>query len=161
MEYQSSRTAQIRVETTRKFAQKKIIPIFRAIRKHAKKLGLSVENVRFLIDEDTGENVCCYLENNQSLIKINIDSMIYGVGWGEYVKEEDAERIVAHEMRHAWQYATGVLQQTDTHFIWNGVLFPRGEHCHWSETMLDDNKWNEYLESPWEIDARKYSGEDE
>jgi hypothetical protein len=160
MDYQSSRTSQILVETVGKFPQKFLTPVFRAIRKTAADLGLSADDVRFVIDTD-GESRCCYLGDKKSLININIDMMIYGYAADEYVGVEKAYEIIAHEMRHAWQYKTGVLEQTETHFIWNGVLYPRSQAYHWADVMFNDDKWEAYLTSPWEEDAREYSGEDE
>jgi len=109
------------------------------------------------------------LANNITL-KINIteklkDSNVYGsVIWDDdnhrpreydmelcnYLKDSILYRILAHEIVHIRQYATGDLKDLATH----------ANYCKWKNTMVqsEGRGSGSYFDLPWEIEARKQQG---
>lgn len=58
-------------------------------------------------------------------------------------------KTLAHELRHIWQYQTGIFPSTN---VWNGVTYDRNDI---KRGNIPDN----YYEQPWENDAKAYAEE--
>ncbi len=62
-------------------------------------------------------------------------------------------KTIAHEMRHHWQYESGMLKQQDNYLVWKGEDFAIIFGTIWNMEGRNIN----YHEYPWEIDANQYS----
>ena len=61
---------------------------------------------------------------------------------------DSVRQVAAHEARHIWQHATGLLRYLD----------PAGEAFEWEGVRLKRASFS-YLSLPFEIDARAYAGQ--
>ena len=61
---------------------------------------------------------------------------------------DSVRQVAAHEARHIWQHATGLLRYLD----------PAGEVFEWEGERLERASFS-YLNLPFEIDARFYAGQ--
>lgn len=61
---------------------------------------------------------------------------------------EQVMDTLAHELRHAWQWQTGVLQNTNDYYRWKGTRFYTRKKV-WKRCV--------YEQRPQEIDARAYA----
>jgi hypothetical protein len=56
--------------------------------------------------------------------------------------------LVAHEMRHVWQVKMGVLSYE------NGIPHWKGKATRIADPFFE---WNDYISSPWEMDANMFA----
>ncbi len=88
-----------------------------------------------------------FYRNDDKQVRINFRNL-YGSSIATMIE------VLGHEMRHAVQYAKGMLQETG------------GRYRKISKTTdYDSGIWNgerlyvRYIDAPWEVDARKYQSE--
>jgi len=67
-----------------------------------------------------------------------------------YLKDSMLYRVLAHEIVHIRQYATGDLKDLASH----------ADYCKWKDTMVqsEGRGSGSYFDLPWEIEARKQQG---
>ena len=67
-----------------------------------------------------------------------------------YLKDNMLYRVLAHEIVHIRQYATGDLKDLASH----------ADYCKWKNTMVqsEGRGSGSYFDLPWEIEARKQQG---
>ena len=67
-----------------------------------------------------------------------------------YLKDSMLYRVLAHEIVHIRQYATGDLKDLASH----------ADYCKWKNTMVqsEGRGSGSYFDLPWEVEARKQQG---
>ena len=84
--------------------------------------------------------------------RITINSNVFGVEWADLGK---VLNDVAHEFQHIKQYASGMMYDIGDTTYWEGrAIRSKGDGFFSGMFMTDDEKHQEYLDYPWEVDAR-------
>lgn len=157
--FQSRQTGGLQVVNDTGYAKALLAPLLSAVGRVANDLRLS--DVRVMLDTDLGgmrSGYCGLSTTGKPFVVINPDAAIYGDDDRAYMDAAEIYRLVAHELRHAWQYVTGLMAETDTGVIWRGQVFPQYDAAE-MRWVMNDAEYQRYLDQPWERDARQYAGE--
>ena len=159
--FQSKQTGGLQVVNETGYAKALLDPLLNAVGRVANDLRL--QNVRVILEADLDgmkSGYCGLSTTNQPFVVINPETAIYDEHGRTWMDSTEIYRLVAHELRHAWQYLTGLMTQTEDGMIWRGQVFPQYEASamRW---VLDDAEYQRYADQPWERDARQYAGDEE
>jgi hypothetical protein len=157
--FQSKQTGGLQVCNETGYAKSILDPLLKAVGQGAK--DLSITDVRVILETNLTSlksGYCGLSTTNKPYVVIDPESAMYDDEQHTWINPEEIRKIVAHELRHAWQYLTGIMQAIENGVMWNGQVFD------WYDTsamrwMFDDAELKKYDDQPWERDARQYAGE--
>jgi hypothetical protein len=157
--FQSKQTNGLQVLNETGFSKRILTPLLNAVGQVARDLALTDVRVILETELDSLKSGYCGLTTTKKpYVVIDPESAMYDDDWLTWIDPEEIRKVVAHELRHAWQYFTGMMQDAENGVLWNGQFFQ------WYDTsemkwLLDDAELKQYDDQPWERDARQYAGE--
>lgn len=111
-------------------------------------LGITKENISITFREPdpTAYGSCQYYPSG-SYIKIEINNNLT-FDMGLY--------SLAHELRHAWQFFTGLLKtgSSEKYIVWNDIEYALMTA---KDSLTFEGGAAAYLNQPWEVDANQYA----
>lgn len=156
--FQSKQTGGLQVCNETGYAKSILDPLLDAVGQVARDLSIDVCVTLETNLSCLKSGYCGLSTTNRPYVVIDPESAMYGEGAQTWIDAAEIYKLVAHELRHAWQYLTGIMQDAENGVLWNGQFF------RWYDTsemkwLLDDAELKQYDDQPWERDARQYAGE--
>jgi hypothetical protein len=119
----------------------------------AKDLEVDVPDIRLGMLSPLCNGQFCPDDNSIILNKYNIN----------WLTDNELINLLAHEIRHYWQYRTGLLKADSDigQLIWNNTIYTMELGCMIALEHLssEDRIAIHYQDFPWEIDARNYASD--
>lgn len=157
--FQSKQTGGLQVVNETRFGKAILDPLLDAVGRVARDLDLL--DVRVILETDLEclrSGYCSLTTTGRPYVVIDPEAAMYDDGQRTWLDAAEIATFIAHELRHAWQYLSGRLQNVENGVLWDGQ-FVRLYDTSEMKWLLDDAELKQYDDQPWEADARRYAGE--